>query len=43
MKELNAVQLEEVNGGNPLVVLAVVVVLDNIAAGWNEAHENCGC
>lgn len=44
MKELNVNQVEQVNGGNPLLVaVAVVVILDNIAEGWNEAHESCGC
>ena len=43
MKELNTKQMMDVNGGNPLVVLAAIIILDNIAEGWNEAHESCGC
>ncbi|WP_283234812.1 hypothetical protein [Pseudoalteromonas phenolica] len=44
MKELNTQQIQDVNGGHPIVVALIVIkVVDNIAAGWNEAHENCGC
>jgi lactobin A/cerein 7B family class IIb bacteriocin len=42
MRELNVNEIEDVNGGIwPFVI--VTIIIDNIAAGWNEAHENCGC
>ncbi len=46
MRELNVNEIQDVDGGIYPILVAVVIgvmIVDNIAAGWNEAHENCGC